>query len=770
MTWTNPTPKTTTSSREYTELKTEHTISDLNVLYSDGESADQGIYAEMRSNLLLNAGEHYQKRDSLFYRRIRDAKELSSEQKLRLTKNHIRKICQTYVNNIMSMAPGVGFTPKDEKSPHDVKVADMHHSVWRDAFQRYNIDDLMDDWCDSFVILGEVAVKIFFDINKGHIKGYEPQMDGEGNPALNEMQQMMPDEEKPVYSGEFVFEEIYGFNLLRPVECKELKAAEWLGLRKMVNTADLLLQFTDESLRKYIQDSQDDTYMVFDAAYGGYHKAKNQVSVREYYFRPCLKYPQGYFYITTKEGILAQGELPGGIFPIVVQAFDKVQTTPRGRSPVKQMRPYQAEINRSASKMAEHQITLGDDKLLIQNGTKVSAGVALPGIRSINFTGATPTILAGRSGDQYLAYMNSQITEMYMVMNTAEDSAENQINMDPYVLLFRSARQKKKFQRYIKRFEKFLINIVKTYLSLAKIHLDDQSLIYAVGSNEQVNIPEFKKLTDICYEINVEAQSDDIESKLGKQLALNHALQYVGQRLQPEDIGKIMRQMPFADFDESFDDMTIDYDSAVNDILALDRGEQPPINQYDNHVYNIKRLTSRTRKADFRYLPALVKSNYSAKISMHQQFEAANQLAIQRAEQGFIPTGGAMITCQMYVNNPKDPTAKPNLVRVPYAALDWLIQQMEVQGQSQQQMQDMNEGAQAQLADTFTRMGGGGAGPTPTSSPAPMGHFPMPQARPSIPMGGHPMPGQAPGNPQMGAPNGMGMPGRTMPAAMGRRM
>lgn len=756
MTWTLPNQKTT--SENYTDLKREHSISDLNTLYTDAESADQSIYAEMRSCLLLNAGEHYQKKESLFFRRIRDNKELNNEQKLRLTKNHIRKICQTYVNNIMSMSPGVGFTPKDEKSPHDQKVAEMHHAVWRDAFERYNIDDLMDDWCDSFVVLGEVAVKIFFDPNKGHLKGYNQALDAEGNPALDEMGQPQADEESPVYTGEFVFEEIYGFNLLRPVEAKDLRNAEWLGLRKMVNKSELLLQFTDPNLQKFIEDSHDDTYLVFDAAMGGYHKAKGQVSVREYYFRPCMKYPNGYYYITTREGILAEGELPGGIFPIVVQAFDKVQTTPRGRSPVKQMRPYQAEINRSASKMAEHQITLGDDKVLIQNGTKVTAAATLPGIRSYSYTGAAPTVMEGRNGAQYLDYMNSQITELYSVMNVAEDTAENQANLDPYVLLFRSARQKKKFQRYIKRFEKFLIQIVKTYIALAKIHLDDDALVYAVGSNERVNIPEFKKLPDICYEVKVEAQSDDIETKLGKQIVLNHALQYVGSQLKPEDIGKIMRAMPFGDFEESFDDMTIDYDCSVNDILALDRGERPPVNQYDNHVYNIKRLTSRMRKADFRFLPGPVQANYAAKVQIHQQMEAANQQAIQRAEQGFIPTGGAMITCQMYVNNPKDPTGKPSLVRVPYAALDWLLKQLASQGVEQDQLQDMNEGAQAQLATTFTRMGGSGAGPmAPPPAPGAM-HRP----------GGHPMPGQAMGSPRMSMPNGMGMPGRTMPAAMGR--
>lgn len=712
-------------------------IAALNSYYTDGDNCDQDVFAEMRSNILMVSGEHYNRRQSRFYKRIRDSRELSQEQKLRLTKNHTRKICQSYANNIVSMNPGVGFTPKDENSPHDQKVADLHHSVWRDAVDRYMIDDKIDDWCDSFIELGELHVKLFYDPNLGSLSGYEPQIDpASGNPYLDDLGQMQPDEGKPVFEGEFVFEEILGFNLLRPPECKDIRKAEWLCIRKMTSKDEVLRSFKDKpDIQKLIQSSTDETYVVFDGVKGGYRKTNKQTMLREYYFRPSLMFPQGYFYITTKEGILAEGELPGGFFPIISTAFDKIKTTPRGRSPIKTIRPYQAEINRAASKMAEHQITLGDDKLLVSNGSKVSAGVALPGIRSISYTGGAPTILAGRSGDQYLNYMNSQITELYSVMNVAEDSEEKQQNMDPYALLFRAAKDKKKFQRYIKRFEKFLVEMVHLYLRLAKIHLPDDSLILKVGKNEQVNIAEFRQLPDTCYEIKIEAQSDDIETKMGKQLVLNHALQYVGPNLKPEDVGKLLRQMPFANFDQSFDDLTIDYDSSVNDILALDRGERPPVNQYDNHVYNIKRLTSRTRKADFQFLPPQVQQSYQGKIQIHQQMEAANQAAIQRAEQGFIPTGGYFVTCDFYVEDPSDPSGlKTRRARVPYQSMEWLLKQLEAQGQSQKSLDGMGSGAMAQMANTGMQ---GAQAPQP----------------------------QGPG-PGMGQPNTHGAPGLAMPRAM----
>ncbi len=595
----------------------------------------------------------------------------------------------------------------------------------------------MDDWCDSFIQIGEVAVKLFYDPNLGNMKGYEAQTDPEtGNPALDEFGGPVADENKPMFEGEFVFEEIYGFNLLRPPECKDMKKAEWIGIRKMTDKQELLRRFKgNPDLMGKIRSDSDETYQIFDMLSGGYKKTNKQTMIREYYFRPSLLFPQGYFYITTKDGILSEGELPGGLFPIIFTAFDKVQTTPRGRSPIKTMRPYQAEINRSASKMAEHQITLGDDKLLIQNGTKVSGGTNLPGIRSVNYTGTAPTILAGRDGSQYLNYMTSQITELYQVMMVAEDAAEtNPGKLDPYILLFRSAKQKKKFQRYIARFEKFLIELVHLYLRLAKIHMPDDAVVWAVGKNERVNISEFRELPDTCYEIKIEAQADDIETKLGKQIVMNHALQYIGPQLKPDDIGKIMKQMPFANFDASFDDLTIDFDSSVNDMLALDRGERPPINQYDNHVYCIKRLTARMRKADFKFLDQAIQKNYADKVAAHQQMEAKNQEAIKRAEQGFIPTGGYLVTCDFYVKDPADATGlKTRRARIPYQAMEWLMKQMEAQGQSQESLSDMNVGAKAQMADMMLSQNGGGTQPplpgvSPGSQPSTMS-MPMGMAR-----------------------------------------
>jgi hypothetical protein len=62
----------------------ELNAAELHRRYIEGEQADQELFAEQRSNILLVAGEHYTRKNSKFWVRIRDNKEMPTEAKLRL--------------------------------------------------------------------------------------------------------------------------------------------------------------------------------------------------------------------------------------------------------------------------------------------------------------------------------------------------------------------------------------------------------------------------------------------------------------------------------------------------------------------------------------------------------------------------------------------------------------------------------------------------------------------------------------------------------------
>lgn len=688
-----------------------HSISELNQLFSEGETADREIFAEQRSNIQLVAGEHYTKKGEKFWNRLRDSRNIPKDQKIRLAKNHIRKIVLAYRNSITTYAPGVMASPKDKASMQHQKSSELCNSVWADGKARHDFNNLINQLANDFCSIGECALKIFFDPSAGKFLGEEAALDEMGQVMLDEMGNPVSSG-VPKFTGDVMVERLFSFNIIRPSGCKDIKKAEWLSYRKMVSTkevrslVDSSNELSDEEkdeLKAKINDSPDQTYTILDGNTGSYRTVKDQTMLKEFYFKPCVKYPNGYFFICVDQAILFSGELPFGLFPIVFAGFDEIQTSPRFRSIVKQLRPYQVEINRCASKIAEHQITLGDDKILIQNGAKLTPGVALPGVRSLQYSGMTPIVLEGRSGVQYLDYMNAQISEMYSVAMVEEQREEKQPGqMDVYSMLFKSIKDKKKFSVYTDTFESFLKQFFDLYIKTCQKYYGEVHLIPAIGKSEYINVAEFKEIGDLDFVVVLEPQTDDSETKLGRQLALNHIVQYAGNQLGKEDLGKLIRMMPYANDQRFLEDLTMDYDVAENYMLALDRGQMPEPNMYDNHEYLIRKLVNRTRQPDFVFLEPQFQQNYQMAIQTHEQLKVQQEIQLKQAQSEFIPTGGYLVACDFYVPDKEDPSKLPKRVRIPSEAMQWLLDRLATQGTDQKSM-DMigNQGALAQMSNMF---------------------------------------------------------------------
>lgn len=671
--------------------------SDLVSLYTEAESTHQSLFAEQRSNLLLVAGSHWNKKDSRFWRRLRQVENLSRTQKLRLTKNHVQKITKTYVNNILAFAPGVTIGPKNESELSDQKAAEIHNSVWKDLKQRHKFKKKRRQWAQDFIEIGECIAKVFYDPNLGALLGYEPVVDEAGLPVIR-AEDGEP-EYSVIFSGDLVYERIHGFNLLTDPEARSWEEARWTCYRKMVPVKDLEAQYEDDEEKLAIVTAgSEETYKIFDSGTGGYGHSKDLVMVMEFYFRPCAEYPEGHYYVCTKGGILEEGDLPLGIFPIIYAGFDEASTSARSYSIIKQLRPYQGEINRAASKIAEHQITLGDDKVLLMNGSTMAPGGTAHGVKAIAVTGSEPKIFGGRTGEHMAGYMQQQISEMYMISNVQEDSEEKEsANLQPYTMLFRTAAQKKRFVLYTEKFQEFEEELCDISLRYAKAFYPDEMLVPIVGKKEFVNIAEFRDTDDLSYQITIEPQSDDLESRMGKQLGLNHLIQYAGQNMATKDLGRVIRSMEYLNKEQLFDDETIDYDNASSDILRLDRGMWVPPGPEENHPYVIRRLTHRTKQKDFDTLPEQTRAMYQQKLEMHRQIQAKMVAEAQAVKDGFIPTGGFLVNCDFYVADPKDPTKQKHL-RLPAEAVAWLVEKLQTQGTTQEMLDEMDLRTQARVA------------------------------------------------------------------------
>lgn len=678
-------------------------IDELNKLYDDSKSLDRECLSEFRSNILMISGEHYTKRLNELWNRNRQNGTGDSYQ-LRITKNWLHRAHRIYVNAILTQSPGVAIVPRNKTELQDQKSAELNEAVWQYAKDKYKLNALIRDFASDYCGIGECAVKIYFDPNRGALKGYEQSIGESGEPLIDEMGAPVPDKSRPVFTGEFVFQRIFAQNIFRDPSASQMKDVKWVGIETLESSKHLKEKYkSDPNKLKFIVESTED-FVVFDSLKSGYGREKDQTLLLEYYFKPCLEYPNGYYFITTKAGILEEGELPAGVFPIAWKGFDESPTRCRATSIVKVARPWQAEINRASSQAALHSITIGEDKILYQAGTKVTQGSLLPGVRGITYQGVPPTILEGRTGNQFFEYIAMQEAEMSRALMIDLIDEEKINNLEPNALLFKSMSQSQKFVFYSAKFGEFLVEMAEIYLSLAKFYLEGDELIAAVGRSETINIAEFKSTVSLNHLIQVIEQNDTVETKLGKQLVLQNVLQYVGTNLSRDDIGKLIHEMPFGNWEQAFGDFTIDYKNCKNDFLAIERGEQPNISPSDNSEYILKQIAKRKKERDFVLLPPNIQEMYASYESYHQQKISDEMAKAKAAQSEFIPTGGAMVACDMYVPS-DDPNKTPKRVRLPYQALDWLVKTLETQGMSAQTIEQMNQNQMSEVADMLISQG-----------------------------------------------------------------
>lgn len=685
---------------------------EINSYFEEAETVDREVFAEMRSNVLLLAGEHYSKRDRN-RDTFRDKSQRSHEQfKLRIVKNHLHKIVRHYATATLAYAPGVTIVPQNDTDLQDQKDAELNQAVYNQHKVDYRLKERVRQWALDFPSVGEICVFLRWNPNAGRVIGYEQKETEDGNALFDEMGQPVPDESKPVFEGKFDIEDVFGADILRDPCAKNMRDSEWLGIRRMVPKAELMARYKgDADKLRGIETGGKETYVVFDSNRSSYRRQEKEVLLREIYYKPCHDYPEGYFYWTAGGVILEEGPLPFGIFPIIWQGFDEFPTSPRGRSIIKVARPYIAEINRASSQMAMHQITIGDDKILYQKGSKLEQGALIPGVRGISYQGREPTVLQGRDGAQFLNYIQSQISEMYSVLMLDEIGEEKLPQMDSMALLYRAASQQRKFSLYAEKFEQFLTDFVTTLLELSKHYLPDSAVIPAIGTGQLINLAEFRKTTPLRYQIKVEPRADTLETMMGKQLTFQQILQYVGKDMEREDIGKIITQMPYANDKEAFGDFTLDEQNAKNDMLAMERGEYPAIGRYDDPAKMVRKLTSRMRRPDYRFLPDQIKALYDQRVQEYEALEAQNQAKELAAKSEYIPMDGAMVKCDVYVNTPE---GKQQRATVPQRSLEWLLGRLEAQGNALMRLEPMPEGAQADIyAQMMNGLQAGGAGLPP---------------------------------------------------------
>jgi cellobiose-specific phosphotransferase system component IIB len=612
---------------------------------------------------------------------------VNKDQKIRITKNHTVSITDEYINSVLSRNPEVAVEPNNSTELSDIKDAQLSNSVlsWVKSTNKWS--KKRPKVVHDTVVVGESYATVAFDYSKGRVAG----LDENG---------------KEVLAGEMVIQMRMAYDTKRDPQAKSFEDCRFVFFDKLMDkkeAIELVKSLSPDNVDK-IKDAQSgDTTIIFDSSTGSYAQTETaRVHIIEMYVRPCTEYPKGQFIIMTKDFEIYRMDLPLGIFCVYQSGHAMITDTPRYSAVMRVIRPYQIEINRASSKMAEHQITLGDDKMVLFNGSKIKGSAKESGIRVVSVDGSAPLVVAGRTGEQYLNYVINEVNGMYQAANVAHLLEDKQITGDPFMLLFSTMKQKAKFVNYVGAYEEFEKEMFSDILKLCKYYLDESHLIKIVGRTEYVNIAEFKDVDLESMDVKVVASNGDIETKFGKVLTLTQVLQYAGSSLSPDQIGTIVKQLPYGNKDEIFSPLTINYDTAVNIILSLDRGEMPKVPKYGDTDYLLRAIQSRTVKADFILLAPQVQQNYDQVIQQLEQTKSAQELQIQQAAAGMIPSGGFLTTVNASWQNPS--TGKVERIKIPSDAISWLAQKLNQQGTFVRELESQSPQVQAEISNNVVQM------------------------------------------------------------------
>lgn len=701
--------------------KKKHSPSELHQLWINAHDIDRKVFAEQRGNAQLFNSLHYGRKSEVFDRNAGSFFKKES-QVIRVTENHINKIVKSIANSVKTQVPDVTVRPKNMDEFGDQKRAEIHRAILEDwkknsCFKESEFK-IIQDW----VIFGEMFVKTYWDPERGPrlpdlvtyeldedaLEIDEIDIDGIAGLEIEIDEDGIKRRRQTRFQGEVVVETVYPFDVLRDPCSEDFKTAEWIGIKKLVDPEMLKSKFTKDS-EKYnaIKSAGSNEYQTFRVS-GEYSKTEDKVLVKEFYFRKSYKYPEGYFFIVVggaNPTVLYEGVLPGGIFPISVLGFDEIATSPRYASIIRQLRPNQLQINLMKSKMIEHTLRIGDTNIFIQKGSKLSKPTKNFGVRVREYTGQPPLISEGKVGEQFLAPIQQNIELMYQKAGLSELLQQKNKQVDPHTALYLNAKQKAVYVEYVCKYENFLKKMYDKVLRLTKLYMEDESIVMIAGKDEQVNIPEFKTLDDLGYEICLEGQTEDAETKLGRSLDLQKILQY-GANFDQAQLGILIKNMPYLNNEAIYETLTQDYQNLRNDICRLDRGDTSVLNirRYENHDYMIQGLIARSKKPDFDFLPDEIKQLYLQKLQLHEQtkVQALQQAAAISAD--FIPTGGALIKLDgLFENDGQTKRGQPKVraVRLPQESLNWLRDRLQQQGLSLQNLEQQQDQVKAEIAAQY---------------------------------------------------------------------
>lgn len=552
--------------------------------------------------------------------------------RIRQTINHLRPAIEVLINVLTQRQPRLNVVPAspDPEDRHAARACEhMLAYLWREQ----GIEDTLDEALTWMAVTSRGIMKVSWDMEAGPT--VELPDFSQVPPGAEIDPELLPTVSMKI--GEITTQAIPTFNFHIDPAATSLKKARWCGDESYMHVEEARLRWPKLATTISPDGGQDVWYnyarkLMYE---GGARKTSEDISdtvtIREIYFRPDRKYPNGRK-ITLAGGAVVEdmeSPFPDGEFPYVDFLAYRNPGSYWGQSIVNLGRNAQTSFNRARSHFMELMNKTGNPQWMVAKGAGVTRTALTDEPGSViyyNPIGITPvTQLPGTQPPPgWNQLMNMDLQDMrdqlgIMDVLRGENPAGVRAGRSIAYLIEQNLGR---HGPMIKRFERSIQSLGQLWLKMAQKFYEEDRTFSILGSEGRIEVLRLKT-ADLKSSKDVIVATGSLlpESRAARQ---DFVLELYRNGLIMDEAGlpdtkRALRLMEYTSEPEIYEADTHDRNWALEENERMGAGQQVMPEAHDNHPLHAEIHVAFMRTSRFRGLPPQLKALYRQHLDMHIQ-------------------------------------------------------------------------------------------------------------------------------------------------------
>jgi hypothetical protein len=572
-----------------------------------------------------------------------------------LVDNLMLRIYMTNIARVVRYKPSIDVIPdgKDEAAQNSAR---MSRIFLNDMFERMDFNEFMKRTARYLMVYGKSFTKVTFNPKIGKMVKWPT--------AQNPMTGEWIYRDKP--EGDVDFEAISPKNLTFPVNCQDLKSADWVQEVTTRTTEWVFRNYGVTVKPEKLAPLQTEGYFNKNYSFNSTFKEGetnadgDMVLVKERWYRACPRYPKGAIIVWASGRLLRSSSLLDYYddIPYYDADFIYIDGSIWADTVFYHIIKLQDELNKTESDVAIHNAIMARPKGLVNREANVSAEA---------FTDENDEIIEwsgpGHMKPEYLAAPElpnsvyeqiNRLVDRMMSIGFAHDIIRPNRARSGNAIAFEQEIDETTLQPMMMDIQKMLSNASSCALGVAEDYIKIPRLVKMFDQQAWQITKDFKG-SDIggSHHAKIDLQAGLPAHKMAKQQLIMQAVDK--GVLDPRKAAKFLE---FPDSDDAFRDMSMDYEVAQRSADMMEAGVNVPVHEWDNHEVCAEVYTRRMRDK-FNAWPDEVKTMFNYVLALHNEWLKLEAHPANSLDMGG-PSTPAMLDKRGIPPMPAKPMATPN--------------------------------------------------------------------------------------------------------------